>query len=141
MSDINKVDTDWVLTQLAAVRARQGAGDAVLALLEVWGSLDLSPELATEAVDIFSAVALGHSLVPENKDEVWVPAQAGQLQVGQTVRVKNSAFTGADHKLNGRRGTIVAIRTGRIVMRSSDNVEPLLDGVHFRAEQLELKIS
>ena len=141
MSENNKVDIDWVKAQLTAGRVRRGPGDAVLKLLDLWGTLDLSPELAKESVDIFSKLALGHALVSEDKDEVWVPAQSGQLTVGYQIRVKHDAFQGdLGRKFNGRRGNIVAIRTGRIVVKSTDGIEPLLDGEHFMAEQLEIRI-
>ena len=77
----------------------------------------------------------------ENKDELWAQAIAGQLSVGQQVRVKSDVFQGEQGtKFNGRRGNIVAIRTGRIVVKSTDGLTPELDGEHFRAEQLELRI-
>lgn len=135
------VDLDWVKAQLTAARARRGAGDAVLHLIEAWNGLDISSELSAEAVKLFSELALGHSLTPENPNEVWVQAQAGQLSVGNTVRVRSDAFSASkDHLFNGRVGSIVAIRTGRIVVKSTDGIEPEIDGVNFRAEQLDLRV-
>lgn len=137
----NKVDLEWVKAQMTAARIRRGPGDAVLQLLELWETFGLEDALAKEAIQTFASVALGHALVPENKDEVWVPAQAGQLKVADQVRIKSDAFQGTTGtKFNGRRGTIVAIRTGRIVVKSTDGLSPELDGEHFRAEQLELRI-
>lgn len=141
MSENNKVDLDWVRAQLTAVRARQGAGDAALQLLSLWETIELEPDMSKEAIELFSKLSLGHSLVPENPNEVWVQAIAGQISVGQQVRVKHDAFQGDQgRKLNGRRGNIVAIRTGRIVMKTTDGLKPELDGDHFRAEQLEVRI-
>lgn len=141
MSEENKVDTDWVKSQMTKARIRRGSGDAVLQLLALWETLELDDNLSKEAVETFSKVALGHSLVTENKDELWVPAQAGQLKVADRVRVKSDAFQGdLGRKFNGRSGSIVAIRTGRIVINSTDGAKPELDGEHFRAEQLELRI-
>ena len=141
MSEDNKVDLDWVKAQMTSARVRRGSGDAVLKLLELWESISLTPELEKEAIDTFSKLSLGYTLVPENKDETWAQAIAGQLSVGQQVRVKSDAFQGEQGiKFNGRRGNIVAIRTGRIVVKSTDGLVPELDGEHFRAEQLELRI-
>lgn len=141
MSETNKIDLEWVKAQMTSARIRRGSGDAVLQLLALWESVDLDPELSKETIETFSQLALGYSLVPENKDEVWAPAQAGQISVGQQVRVKNDAFQGdLGIKFNGRRGNIVAIRTGRFVVKSTDGIFPELDGEHFRAEQLEVRI-
>jgi hypothetical protein len=141
MSKDNNIDLEWVKAQMTAARIRRGSGDAVLKLLELWETVEIDSELSKEAIETFSQLALGYSLVPEDKDEVWVPAMAGQISVGQQVRVKSNAFQGNQGiKLNGRRGTIVAIRTGRIVVKSTDGIAPELDGEHFRAEQLDVRV-
>ena len=141
MNKDNNIDLEWVKAQLTAARIRRGSGDAVLQLLELWETMDIDSELSKEAIETFSQLALGYSLIPEDKDEVWVPAMAGQISVGQQVRVKSNAFQGGQGiKLNGRRGNIVAIRTGRIVVKSTDGIAPELDGEHFRAEQLDVRV-
>lgn len=141
MSEDNKVDLDWVRAQLTAVRARQGAGDAALELLSHWSAIELEPDMAKEAIELFSRLALGHSLTPEKPDEVWAQAIAGQISVGNQVRVKSDAFQGEQGRaLNGRQGVIVAIRTGRVVVKSVDGLQPEIDGDLFRAEQLEVRI-
>jgi hypothetical protein len=141
MNKDNNIDLEWVKAQLTAARIRRGSGDAVLQLLELWETMDIDSELSKEAIETFSQLALGYSLIPEDKDEVWVPAMAGQISVGQQVRVKSNAFQGGHGiKLNGRRGNIVAIRTGRIVVKSTDGIAPELDGEHFRAEQLDVRV-
>ena len=55
------------------------------------------------------------------------------------VRVKYNAFDEKSGKryLNGRRGVIVGIRSGDIVIKTNDDTLPVLEGVHVKAEFLE----
>ena len=41
---------------------------------------------------------------------------------------------------NGRRGRVVGIRYGDIIIKSDDNKAPLLEGVHLRPDQLEKRL-
>ena len=137
MPDVNY---EWVRQQLQAVQAKVGSGNAVLKLLEVWSEeTKLSPKLAKEAVEIFSKLALNIPLVEDKTaDEVWIPAQPGQLTVGDEVRVLSDAFTdatGVAH--NGRRGKIIAIRYGDIIVNSTDGKTPELNGAHYSPYKLE----
>jgi hypothetical protein len=139
-----EVNFDWVKQQLEEVKAKVGSGNAVINLLETWAKeTKLSPNLAKEAVEIFSKLALNEALTtPQaDKNEVWVPARAGDLVVGDEVRVATNAFkdsTGAIH--NGRRGKIIAIRYGDIIFKSTDGKQPDLEGVHYSPERLEKRI-
>jgi hypothetical protein len=94
-------------------------------------------------VEAFSKLALGKALSEPTAaaDEIWVPAQPGQLTVGDEVRVLSDAFTdktGIMH--NGRRGKIAAIRYGDVIFKSTDGKEPSLDGVHYSPYKLEKRI-
>jgi hypothetical protein len=138
MPDINE---EWAREQFVSAKVRVVVGKAVLELLDVWKTLELKPEHAKSAVEVFSKLALNHSLIDPPKDEVWVPAQAGFLTVGEEVRVMNDAFsdsTGAMH--NGRRGIVVAIRSGDVIIRSNDDKKPFLDGVHYSPYKLERRV-
>lgn len=138
MSDI---DYDWVKAQLTEGRVKRGPGDAVLELLKTWEGIELSDELSKEAVEIFSKLALNHSLVEDDENETWIPAQPGQLKVADEVRVKSDAFDGKLGKThNGRRGKIIAIRYGDIIVNSIDNKLPVLDGAHYSPYHLEKRI-
>lgn len=138
---MSEVNYEWVKEQMTAARLRRGPGDAVLKLLKFWEEINLTPDQAKEALEAFSKIAQGHSIVPENKDEVWVTAQGGQVKVGDQVRVKSDAFEGkAGQEQNGRPGRIVAIRTGRIVVRGTDTREPVIDGVLYFPQQLDVRI-
>jgi PHP family Zn ribbon phosphoesterase len=135
------VNYEWVKEQFAESKTRVAVGKAVLDLLKVWETIDLNPEQARRALEIFQDLGMGHSLVSLAKDEVWVDAKRGQLSVGDQVRVMHDAFDGelgAIH--NGRRGTIVAIRSGDIIVNSIDGKRPSIDGVHYQPEKLQKRI-
>lgn len=135
MPDISE---DWVREQFQAAQVRVGAGNAVLKLLETWRGITLSEKMSKEAIEIFSKVALGHSILPETPGEVWGPAQAGFIQVADEVRVMSDAFEGALGQIhNGRRGKVVAVRHGDVIFKSTDGLEPDLDSVHYSPYKLE----
>ena len=136
------VNEEWVREQFAAVRVKVGVGKSVLKLLEEWDALrPAKEETAAEIIQIFSKLALNHSLVAPNPTEIWAPAQPGFIQVGDEVRVMQDAFsdvTGQIH--NGRRGKVVAVRHGDVVFRSTDDKEPFLDGSHYSPYKLEKRV-
>lgn len=135
------LDLDWVKEQLTQNKTKKMTGDAVLQLLDTWESIKKSPKTDTskDIIDIFSKLALGHALVKTDKEETWVPVQAGAIKVTDVVRVKFDAFDEGSGRyfLNGRRGKVVGVRYGDIVIKSDDNKLPVLDGTHFRPENLE----
>lgn len=134
-----KVNIDWVKEQLTNNKTKKVVGDSVLKILDTWSSVkDTTPQNTKEIIEIFSKVALGHALVEENKNEKWIPAQAGFVSVADRVRVRFDAFDGEKGEtLNGRRGKIVGLRSGDIIVKSDDGKTPVLDGIHFKAEHLE----
>jgi hypothetical protein len=134
------VDMDWVKEQFIQTKTRKAVGDAVLKLLTTWDELkERTGKNDAEIVEVFGKLSLGHALIKENKDENWIPARAGDLKVTDTVRVRFDAFDSASGRnhLNGRRGKVVGVRYGDIVVKSTDEKTPVLDGVHFRPENLE----
>lgn len=138
MSNIN---FDWVKEQLTQNKTKKAVGDAVLQLLDSWEKIKkpAKSDISKEVLDIFSKLALGHALVSENKDEKWIPAQAGFIKVADRIRIKFDAFDSASGKntLNGRKGKVVGIRYGDVIVKSDDNKLPVLDGVHVKPDQLE----
>ena len=138
MSEIN---IDWVKEQLTQNKTKKVVGDAVLQLLDSWKEIKkpAKSDTSKEILDIFSKLALGHALVSESKDEKWIPAQAGFIKVADHVRIKFDAFDSDSGKnsLNGRKGKVVGIRYGDVIMKSDDNKIPFLDGIHVKPEQLE----
>jgi hypothetical protein len=139
---MSTVDYDWVRKQMDLAKVKVGVGKIVLSMLEAWEAMpDGKPDTNAEALDIFSKLALGHALMEPYKDELWVPVIPGQVKVADKVRVKHNAFTGdAGRTHNGRRGVVVALRSGDVIVRSNDDVEPLLDGVHYSPYALEKRV-
>ncbi len=141
MADTNM---DWVKEQLTQNKTKKAVGDSVIKLLGTWDEVKQKNEsLKTinpqEIIDIFSKLAMGYVLVKENKNEHWIKAQIGQIKVADVVRVPFNAFDESTGKssLNGRRGRIVAVRSGDIIVKTDDGKLPVLDGVHIRPEFLE----
>ena len=139
-----QIDKQWVLDQLEAAKVKVGSGKAILKLLEAWGEIpELSDKMTEEVMTIFPKLALGHVLkVEENEDDyTWIPLQPGQVTVADVIRVKADAFSdklGPIH--NGRKGLVVAVRYGDIIVNSTDGKSPELKGVHYSPYKLEKRI-
>lgn len=137
-----EVDFDWVKAQLTQAKTRQAPGDAVIALLKVWETMDFPNEDQQDsAVDLFTKLAKSHSLIPDT-GERWVSAQTGfMLSVGDEVRVRSDAFSGEAGRIhNGRRGKIVAKRSGDIIVKHTDGKKPSRDDARYPASALEKKV-
>ena len=136
-----EVNIDWVRAQMEEAKVKVGVGNAVLKLLEHWETMKLSENQMKDALDLFGKLALGHSIVPEKPDELWIDAQPGAILAGDEVRVKADAYdgsTGAIH--NGRRGKVVGVRYGDIIFKSTDDKTPVLDGAHYTPHLLQKRI-
>jgi hypothetical protein len=140
-----EVNYEWVKQQLQEAKVKVGSGNAVMKLLQTWETMEtLSPGLAKEAAEVFSKLAINRSIIEPKEDpnEAWVPAQPGQIKVGDDVRVLADAFsdsTGVLH--NGRRGKVIAVRYGDVIINSTDNQTPELKGVHYSPYKLEKKVN
>ncbi len=134
-----ELDMNWVKSQLQAAKVRKPVGDATLKLVEMFDSFEnLTPEFKQKTIEMFSKLALGHVVIKENKDEVWVPVQPGFIKVSETVRVKADAFDGElGMTHNGRRGVVVGVRYGDVIIKTNDGKEPVLDGAHYPPQKLE----
>ena len=134
-----EVDNDWVRNQLTENKTKKVVGDSVLKLLATWEQLKQPTDKnAKDIIDIFSKLALGHSIVEDNPNESWIVAQAGFIKVADTVRVRSNAFDGEQGKAyNGRRGRVVGVRYGDVIVKTDDGKTPVLDGIHFKPENLE----
>lgn len=139
-----QIDKQWVLEQLEAAKVKVGSGKAILKLLEAWDEIpELSDNMVEEILTVFPKLAKRHALkVEENEDDyVWIPLQPGQVAVADVIRVKADAYSdklGPIH--NGRRGVVVAVRYGDIIVNSTDNKYPELKGVHYSPYKLEKRI-
>jgi hypothetical protein len=134
-----EVNNDWVRSQLTENKTKKVVGDSVLKLLATWEQLKQPTDKnAKDIISIFSKLALGHSIVEDNPNESWIIAQAGFIKVADTVRVRSNAFDGEQGKAyNGRRGRVVGVRYGDVIVKTDDGKTPVLDGIHFKPENLE----
>jgi hypothetical protein len=139
-----ELNDEWIKEQLEAAKVKVGSGKAILKLLETWQELPkLSPALISEILEVFPKLVLGQPLTVEESDEdyYWVDVQPGNIKVGDTVRVKIDAFSeklGTIH--NGRKGTVVGVRYGDVIMNDTDGKTPALKGVHYSPYKLEKRI-
>jgi hypothetical protein len=136
-----EVNFDWVKGQMQEAKVKVGVGTAILKLLETWNEMKLSNNQVKETVELFTKLAVNHSILPEKPDEVWADAQPGAILVGDEVRVKSDAYdgdTGVIH--NGRRGKVVGVRYGDIIFKSNDGKMPVLDGTHYTPYQLQKRV-
>lgn len=134
------VDYKWAKQQLNAARARRGAGDAALELLKAWEGITIEEALIPEAVELFSTLAKGHAFTSSDPT-LWVDAfPGGPVRVGTIVRIKADAFDGKSGKIhNGRVGKVVAIRSGDVIVNSTDGIEPLLNAAHYPFQALQFR--
>ena len=136
-----EVNNEWVRAQLQDAKVRVGVGNAIIKMLEHWETLKLSDNQTKDTIDPFSKLALGHSIVPEKPDELWIDAQPGSIIVGDEVRIKSDAYTGSTGAIhNGRRGKVVGVRYGDIIFKSTDDKTPVLDGTHYTPHLLQKRI-
>lgn len=139
-----ELNDEWIKEQLEAAKVKVGSGKAILKLLETWQELPkLSPAIVSEILEVFPKLVLGQPiLVEESEDDYfWIDVQPGNIKVGDTVRVKVDAFTeklGTIH--NGRRGTVVGVRYGDVIMNDTDGKTPPLKGVHYSPYKLEKRL-
>jgi hypothetical protein len=138
MSD-KKLDMDWVKSQIQAAKVRKPVGNAILKIVETVDELDISHEQKQQALEVAMKVALGHAVaMEENKEEVWTPVRPGNIRTSDQVRVKFDAFEGQVGTIhNGRRGVVVAVRYGDVIIKSNDGKKPELDGAHYPPSALE----
>ena len=135
-----KTDIEWVKRQLENARVPQPVGIAVMRMMEVWSTMNHTDKTRSKTIEVFSELALGHAIVPEDTaaDGRWTPVQPGQIKVAETVRVKPDAYEGDVGVIhNGRIGRVVAVRYGDVIIKSTDDREPVLDGAHYSPHMLE----
>lgn len=135
---------DWITEQLKAARTKPSVSKIVIHLLKAYEELpaDLNLADAKNALELLPKLAMGHALVAENQGpEVWVPGRPGVFKVGDQVRVAVDAFDGDVGLMhNGRRGRVAAIRSGDIIVDSTDDKMPPLLGSHYSPFKLEKRV-
>lgn len=137
---MSKQNWQWIYQQLTDKKATKASGDAAIELLKKLESIDLTDSQSREAVDLFSKLAVGESLVlPVEENEVWVPARAGAIKVGDEMMVMSDAYDNPDLAVlhNGRRGKVVRISYGDIILKYTDGKLPAIDGAHHAPYRLK----
>ena len=135
MKDFN---IELAKSQLEMIKVPAEVGESVVKLLDFWSQLEHSDKNNVHVVELFSKLAMSIALVDNSGNEIWEKAMAGFLNVGDEVRVLADAFEGELGQIhNGRRGRIVAIRYGDIIIKTTDGRDPILDGTHYKPEKLE----
>jgi hypothetical protein len=135
---MKKLDTNWAKSQLEQAKVPVDVGVSVVKLLEVWSTLNHEDKNDYVVSQLFSLLSCSVSIVESPSDEVWEAARPGFIRVGDEVRVMADAFEGELGQLhNGRRGRVVAVRYGDIIIKTTDGKEPVLDGSHYSPYKLE----
>jgi hypothetical protein len=128
----------WIKEQLQAAKVRKPVGDATMKLIDLIETFELSDPDREKTIEMFTILVNGHAYIRENKKEVWLPARPGDIKVTDQVRVRADAFTGkSGQSHNGRRGVVVGVRYGDIIIKTNDGKEPTLDGSHYSPYHLE----
>lgn len=139
-----ELNHEWIKEQLETAKVKIGSGKAVLKLLETWEGLpSLSPGIIKEVLEVFPKLVLGEPLLEEESDDDyrWIDLQPGNITVGDVVKVKTNAFSeklGTIH--NGRRGVVVGVRYGDVIVNDTDGKKPPLNGVHYSPYKLEKRV-
>lgn len=136
---MDKINEDWVREQFAQANVKLGIGNAVLKLLSAWKDVSVKENDIPMILEIFSKLIKGHSLAKqEESGGTWVPVRRGDIKVTDYVRVKADAFSGQLGMMhNGREGVVTAIRSGDVIVKTTDDRIPLLDGAHYDPSKLE----
>lgn len=139
---MKNIDMTWVRSQLENAKVSIPVGESVLALIDTWAKTEHADSSSDQVLELFSKLCKSNSLVSTPENEVWQPAGPGFIRVGDEVRVMADAFEGDLGQIhNGRRGRVVAVRYGDIIIKTTDGKEPVLDGSHYSPYKLEKLVS
>ena len=135
---MKNIDMDWAKTQLENAGISTPVGVSVLALIDTWLALEHPDTSDEQVLNILYKLCRSISVVETPTNEIWEAAGPGFIRVGDEVRVKADAFDGELGQLhNGRRGKVVAVRYGDIIIKTTDGKQPVLDGSHYSPYKLE----
>jgi hypothetical protein len=132
--------TEWAREQMSALKYEERMMTRVAQLLEVWWTQYHDNQSRDLTLETFGKLARGQALVVQSDvNEAWEPVKPGDIYVRNEIRVRFDAYTdeptGRAH--NGRRGVVVAIRNGDIIVNYTDGRMPEGQGVHHSPHSLE----
>ncbi len=115
-----KMDWGWVSRELHGAKATQPIQEAVVGLLECTVDLvnlhDLTDEERETVIEYLTKLLRGYSIALKDETERWGPVRPGDYRIGDTIRVRDTAYEGErGTKNNGRRGRVVAARDGFVL--------------------------
>lgn len=132
----------WAREQMSEANLGQSVSTAVERLLEVWWTQNHTELTRKATIESFEKLAQGHALVVEpEQNEVWEALRPGNVYVRDRVRVKFDAYLNeAGRHHNNRRGVVVAVRNGDVIVRYDDGKQPPFEGVHHSPHKLEKRV-
>lgn len=150
MSDPKREHLTWAKEQLTEIgfgpkdgADRQAVHTSVLRLLDAFLDQKHTDQTRSATLRMFTDLAQHKSLVVEKEDEIWTDAKLGQVSIGDIVRTKANAFSGAmGMRHNNRSGVIVVIRRGDIHVSYRDGKYPgsNSDSINVDVSKLEKRI-
>lgn len=130
---------EWENAQMKEARLPKDVTRVVRRLMDAFDAVTVPVKDRELVLETFNKLARGHALVVrDDPSERWSPASPGSVHTRDTVRVKHDAYmdkTGMMH--NGRRGRVIAVRYGDIVVRYEDGRQPPFEAVHHPPVKLE----
>jgi hypothetical protein len=119
---MGKVNKDWVKDQFTQVKVKVGVGKAILKMLETWEEIDLKEQDSRQALELLAKLGMNEYIVPPKAGDAWADTQPGFIKVADIVRVRPDAYLEPELASlhNGKRGVIVAIRSGDVIVKYDD---------------------
>lgn len=132
----------WARSQMTAADYPAPIQLAVERLLDVWWTQNHTDKTRDATLTLFEKLARNQSIIaPHDVDELWAALKPGNVVVRDQVRVKADAYRDEAGRLhNGRRGVVIAIRHGDIIIKYDDGKHPPFDGVHHSPHSLEKRV-
>jgi hypothetical protein len=115
------VDREWASAQMVKAGVSQPVQTSVNKLLDVWGQMSHTPRTLEETLAAFTALVRSQALAADEGDPLgdWVQARPGHIVMGDTMRVKVSAYPGSKGELyNGKLGKVIGLRYGSVFLDS-----------------------
>lgn len=130
---------EWEDEQMKLARLDSDTRDTVRRLLNAYRGISVDTRKVPLVLEAFEKLIHGHALVvPDDPSERWETATPGRIHGRDVVRVKSDAYSdqaGAMH--NGRRGRVIGVRYGDIIVKYEDGRQPPFDAVHHPPAKLE----